>query len=750
MPETEREDRRLRELHRFQIFEAPGSVDLQDLTEFVTRALRLPIAAMAFVGRSQVSVAAVTGCRPGRTERAGSLSDAVVAAGRLVICGTDTPSVRVPCLSIGADRPLRFAAAVPIASSAGVTLGALMVGDFENRVLGDPETLILEQAARAAMDRLRLHRVTIERTRESAKKRAKDAKIAEQKWEIGKQRRLLEQTSRIARIGGWEYDVPQRRLIWSDEIFRILELDPKSETPAFEDVVQFYRSDARDLVIANMKGALKLGRAFEMEYPIITSTGRNRWVRCLCEAEMDRNGVRRLIGTIQDITEQRATEEEINFIATHDVLTRLPNRAVFQDRLDAALRAASSDAETGVGLLLIDIDHFKEVNDTLGHPAGDALLTEVGRRLVAAAGPDGLVARLGGDEFAIMLPGEATGQAVRDLGWRVMESLKEPVAYGDESIPVTASLGSAFGRPGEAADQLFKDADIALYEAKSAGRNQVITFDRSMRDEIELRQSILRAIRQALDRKELVLHYQPQFSLKTRALCGFEALLRWNRPDGFVAGPSFFGIALEDPQLSLAIGDLVLDQAVAQASAWTKAGYAFGNIAVNVSSSQFRRGDLADAILGRLADYRLPPSVLSVEVTENVLLARETGNVATMLATLSDHGISLALDDFGTGYASLTHLKEFPVDLLKIDRSFVSTLLDHRESQAIVRGMIALAHDLGVSVICEGIETVQQADLLRQLGSDYGQGYLFARPMAPAQVEALFLKEPDVRAGAGG
>ncbi|WP_181703003.1 EAL domain-containing protein [Chthonobacter albigriseus] len=737
--DAEREVKRLRELHRYQILDTRREPEFDAMCELARKSLRLSMAGIAFVDRDRVWYKAASGVALTEVPRAGSLVDAAASEGghfEIEDAASDPRFRNNPCVR---NPPfLSFFASVPLVSPNGYVLGVLCVGDLQARKLDDGGRFILGQIAKVVSDRIRLHRIKIERTRENARKRARNAKIAEQKSEIGKQRRLLEQTSRIARIGGWEYDVQERRLVWSAEIFKILDLDPNGQQPAFEDVPQFYHPDMRDEVVANIKDALRLGRAFEMDFPILPASGAKRWVRCLCEAECDRTGaVRRLIGTIQDITDQIATKDEITYIATHDVLTGLPNRAVFQDRLAAALKVAGQDVGRCVGLVLVDVDHFKEVNDTLGHPAGDALLAEVGRRLTEAAGPDGLVARLGGDEFAIMSPVSDDGRENGILANRIMALLQEPVAYGDESIPVTASLGSAVGRSGELADQLFKDADIALYEAKASGRNRTVPFNRSMRDEIELRQLILRAIRHAIEADELLLYYQPQYGLRSEDLFGFEALLRWKRPDGFVAGPAFFGIALEDPQLSLIIGDLVLDQAVRQAAAWHRAGYPFGHIAVNFSTSQFRRGDLAEMIIDLLARHAVPPAMLSVEVTENVLLARDSGNVVRTLARLSGHGIRIALDDFGTGYASLTHLKEFPVDLLKIDRSFVSTLLDQRESAAIVRGVIALAHDLGVAVISEGIETVEQRDMLRALGSDYAQGYLFARPMPAEDAEDL-------------
>ena len=566
--------------------------------------------------------------------------------------------------------------------------------------------------------------------------------------ELRRLRRLLDQTSRLARVGAWEYDVPGRSLTWSLEIFRILDLDPAVQ-PSFEEVPQFYREDIRDIVVGQMRAALLQGQPIESEFPVVTATGRNRWVRFVCEALMNRGRVVRLIGTVQDISDQRAKEEEVTFIATHDVMTGLPNRAVFRERLDSALAAAGKGTPPAqVGLVLIDIDHFKTVNDTLGHQAGDALLVEAARRIVVAAAGRGIAARLGGDEFALLVPGPIDRDELQAIGERVSRILVQPVHYGEESIPVTASVGIALSMPNGLPDDLLKDADIALYEAKNAGRNRAVTFDRSMREEIELRHTILRTVRQALDRNEMILHYQPKIRLSDGRLFGFEALLRWSRSDGFVAGPSFFGAALEDPHLSRVIGDLVIERTIAQAAEWHRRAFAFGHIAINVATSQFRRGDLAELVNETLCRHRAPAESLIVEVTENVLLSRDADEVRVTLERLSALGVKIALDDFGTGYASLTHLKDFPVDLLKIDRSFVSTLHEHRESQAIVRSISALARDLGIQVIAEGIETAEQQELVSRLGASIGQGYYFARPMAGTDVEERYFGADGHRATA--
>lgn len=728
------EKTRLRELYRYRILDTPPEPEFDGLCELARSLVGAAAAVITFHDHDRVWCKASAGAVVESLPRELSLGLEAIAGCEVIAYADLAAEPRF------ADHPLvrggagfRAAIAVPIEVKRCLAIGVVVLMFSQARSVSQAEIDNLLRLNHAIVDRLHLRRVRIERELDQVARARKDAEIAAQKWEIGKQRRLLEQTARLARIGGWEYDVAADRMIWSAEIYRLLELDETTRPPGLSGLLGFCRSEAVGEVKRLIVRVLMRGEAFETEIPLTSSSGRARWARCVCEAEMQRGKVVRLIGTVQDTTLQRATEEEVNFIATHDMVTGLLNRAVFQERLDRALAHRAPPRQ--VGLFLIDVDHFKAVNDTLGHHAGDVLLAEVGRRLRAAVGDMGVVARLGGDEFALMLP-ECSGDGeLTAIGEQMMRGLQAPIGYDDESIPVTISAGIAHAPSGTPADQLFKDADIALYEAKGAGRNRFVLFDRAMREAIELRHSILRAIRQAIERGDLRLHYQPKHSLRTGMLAGFEALLRWHRPDGFIANPGFFGIALDDPQLGLAIGDMVIRDAVRQAADWRAAGYGFDHIAINVATTQFRRGDLCDCLTAALEEYDVPASMLMVEVTENVLLSKVADDVQSTLAQLAEKGIKIALDDFGTGYASLSHLKDFPVDLLKVDRSFVATLTEERESRSIVRGITALAHDLGIAVIAEGVETAAQRDMLRHFGVDFGQGYLFARAMPPEQIE---------------
>lgn len=727
-------ERRVRELDRFQIVGTRREPELDGLADLARTLTGLPMAAIGFATNSGIWLKAVSGAVDGE-----AAADAPASAVRLMAEAVGAPGlVELVC---PADAPgIGHFIAQPLVVRPGLAVGVVAVFSDRQGQLTPEQIDGIGHIGRAVVDRLRLGRIRLERTRERATKRARNAEIAAQKSEIVRQRVLLEQTSRMARIGGWEYDVEADQLTWSPEVYRIVEM-PAVAKPSFAATLQFFVEADRERVTELFRRALDFGAGFECEATIRTGLGRWRLVRCLCEPQTGRSGgVTGLVGTLQDISDRKAIEERIVYLARHDTMTGLANRAVFRERLEACLQPRESGRRRNIGLCMVDVDHFKTINDTLGHQAGDQILIEIGRRFAASLGERGTVARIGGDEFAIILDRIQSPDDVAAVGRTLMRAAAEPVVYGDESIPVSISVGVTIGATGDSAEDLLKDVDIALYEAKGRGRNRSVLFDRSMRDELELRQTILRDIRQAIDRGELIPYYQPKVNLRDGSHAGFEALLRWRRRDGLVATPAFFGIAFDDPQLGRAIGETVIDQAAAQAGAWQRMGLAYDHVAINISTAQVRPGDLAEQILAALKRHGVPADKFMVEVTETVLLSREAGVVGAALRRLKAAGVRIALDDFGTGYASLTHLKDFPVDLLKIDRSFVASLGETRESRAIVRGIAGIARDLGIAVIAEGIETEGQAEILVRFGIGLGQGFLYARPMDPAAATGHLLE----------
>jgi diguanylate cyclase (GGDEF)-like protein len=430
-------------------------------------------------------------------------------------------------------------------------------------------------------------------------------------------------------------------------------------------------------------------------------------------------------------------EQRITQLAFNDVLTGLPNRTMFQQQLDHLYRASRGNGSL-FALHCLDLDQFKVINDTLGHPAGDALLVEAGQRLMHAARGQ-FVARLGGDEFVVL---QALGQdreAVDRLARDILSAISQPLRIdGNEIIPTT-SIGIALapddGTDGEA---LLKNADLALYRAKEAGRGTFAFFEESLNERAQVRRQLETDLRQAIDRGEFELYYQPLFDLEQNRICSFEALLRWNHPKRGLISPAEFVPVAEEAGLIVPIGAWVIREACSRAMTWPE----HIRIAVNVSPVQFHRGGLQETILQALANSGLAPGRLEVEITESIFLE---GGEATLrlLHSLRKLGIRVALDDFGTGYSSLSYLQSFPFDKLKIDRSFIQNLLTRDGASAIVRAITELAQALGIETTAEGVEETAQLMELRSHGCSSVQGFLFAEPMTAADVETLFREERD-------
>jgi diguanylate cyclase (GGDEF)-like protein len=445
-------------------------------------------------------------------------------------------------------------------------------------------------------------------------------------------------------------------------------------------------------------------------------------------------------GTGSDITARKVTEQRVHHVAQHDVLTGLPNRSLLQDRLSQAVAYAGRSGHQ-VWVMLIDLDRFKFVNDSMGHKAGDVLLMTVAARLRSALRDTDTVARLSGDEFVVILTEHEDQKLSVDVVQRLMDSVAQPVMLGSKEFFVTCSIGVAvFPTDGAPADSLIEHADIAMYRAKKLGRNNFQFYTPAMNEEATERVRIESALRNALERDEFVLHYQPQVDLASGEIVGMEALIRWQHPEmGMVAPNRFIGVA-EETGLIVQIGAWVMRTACQQTQAWQQDGLGKLCVAVNLSARQFGAPNLIADIRAVLAETGLPPGCLEIELTESLFMSDVTLAVE-LLHAMKALGINLSIDDFGTGYSSLSYLSRFPIDVLKIDRSFVAEITRDSNDAAIVASIIALAHNLKLAVIAEGVETEEQLDYLRRHGCDEMQGYYFSRPLPAADFEALLRQQ---------
>ncbi len=439
-----------------------------------------------------------------------------------------------------------------------------------------------------------------------------------------------------------------------------------------------------------------------------------------------------------DISERKASEQRIHRLAYYDILTQIPNRSLFQDRLHTSLQKAQRN-NSWVALMFLDLDRFKPINDSLGHAAGDLMLKEVAVRLSACVGADDTVARMGGDEFTLLLQAntshEATLNRAIHVGEQILASLSRAFILEGREFFVTASIGIAISpQDGNESSLLMKNADTAMYHAKERGKNNFQFYQADMNARALERLELESELRHALELKQFVLYYQPQFANDGLRLSGVEALLRWQHPQRGLVPPGEFIPVLEELGLVEQVGDWVLSEACQQFTDWRSRNLAIEKMSVNLSARQFKDGQLAQRIETILRDSGMPPSALELELTESILMGNADDTLLT-LAQLKQLGLCIAVDDFGTGYSSLNYLKQFPIDVLKIDRSFVDGLPDGEQDAQIARAIIAMAHSLNLKVIAEGVETQAQLDFLRQHDCDEVQGFLLGRPLPAHELE---------------
>jgi len=536
-------------------------------------------------------------------------------------------------------------------------------------------------------------------------------------------------------IWDWSHDADQVQ--WSDAIEEVMGYAQAKAGTSMQWWMDQIHPDDRDRVAALVKDVVdSASTRWHVEYRFRAADGEYLFVLSRGRMIRDADGRPvRSVGALLDITATKRVEDDLRWAAQHDPLTGLPNRALFAERLESAFLEAEGSGHC-VGLVTLDVDRFKSLNDSMGHVTGDAVLQAVGRRLTRNAPPGATVARLGGDEFAVILPRVRLEEARIETAQRILLGMEKPISIHGRSVAPSLSAGVAiWPRDAEDAEDLLKSADLALYAAKAAGPGTIREFKPAMREEVEQRTTMLREARKALADDRIVPFYQPKVCLQTGAFVGLEALLRWHHHRRGLMPPAAISAAFEDAELSVQLTDLMLAKVLGDVARWLDKGLDPGRVAVNGAPSDFARGDFAERILNQLHAAGLAPSRLELEVTESVFLGKLALPVERALQTLSAAGVTIALDDFGTGYASLTHLQQFTVHTLKIDRSFISRLPSEKNDAVIVGAVIDLARRLGMTTVAEGIETELQAKQLAEQGCDIGQGYLFGRPVDASRME---------------
>ena len=544
----------------------------------------------------------------------------------------------------------------------------------------------------------------------------------------------LVEAQRIAHVGSWQFELASGQLTWSDELLLMLGLRAPGPMPTRREARRFFDPDSWERLQAALSSMMNSGLPCELELQVQRADGTRGWVLGRGEGVRDATGaVVRLQGVAMDITARKRASDELLQMATHDPLTGLANRTALNDEIDLALRAARRSGHT-TAVLMIDLDRFKDVNDTLGHAAGDRLLIAAAERLARIVRGGDLVARTGGDEFVIVMRDLEDPEEALHAARRIVEGFRDPFAAHGSELYATASVGVATSADSGDAGDLVREADTAMYVAKESGRDRVAVFNEGLRAVAAARIEIEGDLRRAFDHGQLRLWYQPEVDLATGSMTAVEALLRWQHPDGSIWVADRFVDIAEKTGLILDIGDWVLREACSQAARWAVARPDPAlTVRVNVSTLQLAESGLLAAIDDALDSSDLDPRLLCVEITETTLL-HQTAAAAGNLVGIRDRGISIAIDDFGTGYASLAYLRDYPIDILKIDRSFVTDMATNDNDARIVAGIIALAGALGIDVTAEGVESTEHAALLRAMGCPTAQGYLFSQALPADEI----------------
>ena len=727
-PVPPNENQRLAHLEQLGILHSAQEPPFDALVAVACRMFGVPIALVSLIGKEEQSFKAACGLSFSKTKRELAFCNYPVATNEVLVVENAAEDVRFRKNPYVTGEPnIRFYAGAPICIEPGLVLGAFCIIDTKPRALSEVDKASLTEMAGVVSSLIKQYRFSNSVAELTLKLQQQSLELRDHARHLTRYKRMFDRGMTLIKTGAWEWDVETGEVTWTDGMFDMHDmphgspLDPKLGKASYTAASRAELNRLFEISDRDCTG-------FTFEGEMITAKKARKWVRLTVDVESERGKVVRRFGVKQDITEQKAMMDRLRFLAECDPLTNLANRTMLQQHLQGA-GPVGSGPQT---LLLVDLDGFKHVNDTYGHEAGDVCLKQVADRLRRTASSAELICRLGGDEFAMLLAGDDPNTAT-EYAHRVLESMRVPVLLNGNSFQLSASIGISVAKATDDQQLLLTQADLALYAAKSAGRNTLRVFLPEMRDAAEMRTATVQSISLALTRGELELFYQPKISISGDRLAGFEALLRWRRPDGRVIAAGAFSTALEDPELSRNIGVWVVETALRQARAWHRLGLDFGHIAINMSAIQFRDPGFAERLIEQIKAHDLEPEMIEAEITEGVFLGEENGEVCRALHQLRAAGVRIALDDFGTGFASLTHLRSYPVDVLKIDRSFVQNSLTSDRDQAILQSMLFLASRLNLDVVAEGVEDAAQYALLRAFGCKYVQGYLFSKALPASE-----------------
>lgn len=562
---------------------------------------------------------------------------------------------------------------------------------------------------------------------------------------IAKLAERLNIATKAGRIGIWDWDILNDILAWDDRMFELYGIKRDTFTGAYAAWASGVHPDDREFAEQSIQDALDNIKPYDIEFRVLWPDSTIHIIKADAKVTFDNNGSPvRMTGTNYDITERVIAQEKMRFMATHDILTELPNRLLYLDRLSRTLARAERRGET-IAVLFMDLDRFKNINDTYGHETGDQFLQLIAENLNKCMRNSDTIARFGGDEFAIILEDITGIDDIKMFVDKILAVLDKPFIIDSNEFYVTTSIGvSVFPNDGNEAQSLLKNADAAMYRAKELGRNNYQFYSIDLSTKAFERLNLENDLRRAIEREEFTLYYQPQIDTSSGKVIALEALMRWQRPELGLIPPLKFIPLAEETGLIVPIGKWVLNQACLQLREWKEKGLDVVPVAINLSGRQFIDGSLVELVSEALARYNLPPSLLELEITEGVMM-KNPEKAAQTLKKLSGLGIKIAIDDFGTGHSSLTYLKRYPIDTLKIDKSFVDDITAETNDESIVLAIIAMAKSMGMDVIAEGVETIEQLEFLKTNNCNRVQGFFFSRPLPEKEIYQYLIEHGTIR-----
>lgn len=718
----EREELRVAALHDLEILDTPRQECFDKITRFCSQLFDCSYAFISLVDSDRQWFLSSNGVDICQTPRDISFCSHAIDAGQSLLISDTSEDDRFRHNPLVTDGPrIRSYLGQPLANQYGFLLGTLCIADQRPNRFAQWHSDQLSDIAGIVEELIEAHRQRVDAMHLAAH-------LSERSDRLEKSNRIFAQAEKVAKMGSWELQIESGRLTYSDEGHAILGV-PQDQDFTLEDSLNLYVPEDRPLVEQTVERVLTSREASGFEADIITPTGHRKRIKVEGEY-LDASGDHpaRLFGILQDVTESYHAQLELQRAADYDALTNLFNRQAFDRHLGKQLRRQHKTGRDFY-ILLFDLDGFKDINDTFGHLVGDVILEEISSRIVKAAPRNAAVARWGGDEFAVVTPLGISQEDATKLGEAIIEAISDHVDIAGRKVAVSATCGIARSGKAVAAREMLRRADLALYYGKNREPGRTHHYEEKLERENRLRQEAINVVREALTEDRLYAAYQPIIHLASDSLVGFEALMRLNTRLGSKLTATHVLPAVLDPILSRDISERMI-QLVTHDFAGIIAAQPYSQfVSLNATEADLLSRDFADRLLNTLQSRKIAPQCVTLEITETMLLVNDSAAVQGVLSKLSEAGMQIALDDFGTGFSSLSHLRDFPIDKVKIDGSFVQKICAEHQSRLIVQALIAMAKNLGKEVIAEGIETEEQRDLLLQMGCQYGQGYLFS----PAQ-----------------